>query len=120
MEAEEDVDDVEREIIGSEELVRDLMKMLKSGSKNDVTIVCQDGELKANRDILVARSEYFATMLSNENFVEAQSERIEMKNVYKESMEVVLEYLFTGTIRKIVFKQKKKPKLLRNSLRAMS
>ena len=41
--------DVERETIGSVELQLDLLKMLKNGSKNDVTIVCQDGELLANR-----------------------------------------------------------------------
>ena len=64
---------------GPEEVVRDLMKMLEKGTKNDVIIVCKDGELKANRDILIGRSEYFAGMLGNENFVEGQSERIERK-----------------------------------------
>ena len=83
---------------GPEEVVKDLMKMLKNGSQHDVTIVCRDGELKANKDILMARSDYFAKMLSNENFVEGKTDRIEMKNVGKESMEVVLKYLFTGSV----------------------
>ena len=83
---------------GRENLASDLLKMLEKGSKNDVTIVCMDGELKANRDILVARSEYFATMFSNENFVEGQTERIEMKTVFKDSMSLALEWLFSGSI----------------------
>ena len=79
-----------------DKLIKDLTKLLESGSSNDVTIVLKDGELKANKDILMARCAYFDRMLSNENFVEGQTNRIEMKTVEKAHMEIVLKYLFTG------------------------
>ena len=39
---------------------RDLMKMYREGSFNDVCIKLHDGEIKANKSILAARCEYFA------------------------------------------------------------
>ena len=90
--------DKEGDQTGAEDVVKDLKKMLKNGSTNDVTIVCKDGELKANKDILMARSEYFETMLGNENFVEAKTMRIDMHETMMRHMNVVLEYIFTGKI----------------------
>ena len=54
-------------------LVKDLLKMLEQGSLNDVKIKLSDGEIVANKDILMARSDYFATMFSNNNFIEGES-----------------------------------------------
>ena len=41
--------------------------MVTSGSSNDVKIVLEDGEIFANKDVLSARSDYFATMFSSKN-----------------------------------------------------
>ena len=81
----------------------DLLKLLENGSENDVTIVCQDGELKANRDILMARSEYFARMIGNENFEEGRNNQVEMRDVPKSEMYLVLKYLFSGTVDRQIF-----------------
>ena len=45
-----------------------LLKMLERGSLNDVKIKLSDGEIVANKDILMARREYFATMFSYNKF----------------------------------------------------
>ena len=45
-------------------------KMSERGSLNDVKITLSDGEIVANKDILMARSEYFSTMFSNDKFIE--------------------------------------------------
>ena len=42
----------------------DIMAMVTSGTLNDVKIVLEDGEIMANKDVLSARSDYFATMFS--------------------------------------------------------
>ena len=45
--------------------ISDIMKMISSGTSNDVKIVVEDGEILANKDVLSVRSDYFATMFSN-------------------------------------------------------
>ena len=62
---------------------RDMLMMLEKGTPNDVTIILKDGELKANKDVLVRRCSYFETILYNKNFVEGQTNCIKMKNYEK-------------------------------------
>ena len=50
---------------GNDKLVQDLLSMLSSGSSNDVKIILEDGEILANKDVLSARCDYFATCFSN-------------------------------------------------------
>ena len=52
------------------QFAEDILKMLERESPNDVKIKCEDGDISANKDILMARSEYFATMFSNNKFIE--------------------------------------------------
>ena len=82
-------------------LAEDLLKMLKDGTSNDVKIVLEDGEIRANKDILMARSDYFATMLSNENFVEGRDNCVDIRkwSVTKKVMEKVINYLFSGEMK---------------------
>ena len=80
-----------------DKLKKDLMKMYKNGSGNDVKIILMDGELDVNKDLLIARSWYFSTMLSN--FVEGQTNTVEMKDVEKAHMDMFLKYLFTGELK---------------------
>ena len=58
-------------------LVEDLLKMLDQGSPNDVKIKLKDGEIAANKDILMARCEYFATMFSNNMFIEGGTDSVD-------------------------------------------
>ena len=61
-----------------EEFSEDMLKMLENGTPNDVTIIMSDGELKANKNVLIARCPYFARMFSNQNFVEGQTDTVKI------------------------------------------
>ena len=82
----------------------DIMKMLTNGTSNDVKIVLEDGEILANKDVLCARSEYFATMLSNSSsnkevkFIEGETKTVNMGYCSKIIMEKIIKYLFSGDL----------------------
>ena len=44
------------------EVINDFLSMLENGTSNYVTILLEDGEMKANKDVLIARSSYFSSM----------------------------------------------------------
>ena len=80
------------------EVIKTFKKMLQSGSSNDVTIVLSDGEIKANKDVLCASSDYFATMFGNEAFDECKNGVVPMKDVKKVVMEGLVQFLFIGEL----------------------
>jgi len=80
------------------DVINNLMKMLELGSSNDITIVLSDGEVKANKDVLCASSDYFATMFSNAAFNECKNGIVPMKDVRKVVMEGLLKFLFSGVL----------------------
>jgi len=61
----------------------------------DVTIVCQDQEIPANRVLLATRSEVFRAMLSHPT-KEARSGRIEILDADATVIEQMLAYIYTG------------------------
>ena len=77
-------------------LVKDLIKMLEQGSPNDVRIQLSDGEIFANKDILMARSDYFATMFRNDNFIEGKNCSVDMSHCSYAVMEKIVKFLFSG------------------------
>ena len=79
-------------------LVEDLLKMLERGSRNEVRIKLSDGEIVANTDILVARSDYFATMFSNDKFIEGKTRSVDMRHCSKAIMEKIIKFLFSGEV----------------------
>lgn len=80
-----------------EEVIRDYASMLDNGTENDVKIVLQDGEIMANKDVLMIRSSYFSSMLSsNKNYVESNSGVIKFEYAKKAIMYRIIFYLFTG------------------------
>ena len=80
----------------------DILKMMINGTSNDVKIVLEDGEILANKDVLCARSEYFATMLSNSSsnkevkFIEGETKTVDMVYCSKIIMEKIIKYMFSG------------------------
>lgn len=82
----------------SSDVIADLLKVLRQGSQNDVTIICMDGEIFANKDILCLRSEYFRVMFSC-NMKETIDRVVNMKHTTKRAMKIVIEYIFTGRLR---------------------
>ena len=78
-------------------LAEDILKMLERGSPNDVKIKLSDGEIVAHKDILMARSDYFATMFSNNKFIEGETNAVDMRHCSKVVMEKIVKFLFSGT-----------------------
>ena len=79
-------------------LVEDLLKMLERGSLNDVKIKLSDGEITANMDILIARSDYFAAMFSKDKFIEGDTSFVDMSHFSKAVMERIIKFLFSGAV----------------------
>ena len=82
-----------------EEFVQDVLKMLERGSLNDVKIKLCDGEIIANKDILIARSEYFATMFRNNKFIEGETNTVDMGHCSKTVMGKIVKFLFSGDVK---------------------
>jgi len=82
----------------SSDVIADLLRVLKQGSQNDIKIICQDGEIFANKDILCLRSEYFRVMFSCD-MEEALNGVVNMKHTHKRAMMMVIEYIFTGQLK---------------------
>ena len=81
---------------GKDKLFKDLLKMLSGGSSNDVKIVLEDGEILANKDVLSARCDYFATCFSKFKFTEGQTDTVDLSYCSKVIMEKIIHYLFSG------------------------
>ena len=64
-------------------LAKDLLRMLEQGSPNDIKLKLSDGEMSANKDILMARSDYFATIISNNSFIEGETSSVDMSHCSK-------------------------------------
>ena len=84
------------ETTSKDQFVGDILKMLERGSLNDVKIKLSDGEIVANKDILMARCEYFATMFSNKRFIEGETSSVDMSHCNKAFMDKIVKYLFSG------------------------
>ena len=82
------------------DLGEDLLKLLDQGSPNgnDAKIKLSDGEIVANKDILMVRSEYFATMFSNNKFIEGETGKVDMSHCSKAIMERIIKFLFSGRV----------------------
>ena len=83
----------------NKEFVEDILKMIQRGSLNDVKIRLSDGEIVANKDILMARSEYFKTMFNNNKFIESQTSCVDMRHCSKVIMDKIVNYFFSGKMK---------------------
>ena len=82
-----------------EQFAKDVLMMLEKGSLNDVKIKLSDGEIMANKDILIARSEYFATMFKNNQFIEAETSSVDMSHCTVTVMGKIVKFLFSGDVK---------------------
>ena len=77
-------------------VVGNLQRLRSNESFNDV-LSLQDGTVRANSVILSMKSGYFATMISNEKFIEGQTKHIVMKEYgTQKAMESIVEYVYSG------------------------
>ena len=80
-----------------DEIIINLLLLRMNNSFNDVKIVLSDGCVLANSFVLSSASDYFATMLSSDTFVEGQTYEVIMEEyVSKEAMERVVHYIYSG------------------------
>ena len=82
-----------------DKLSRDMMRMFRDGSFNDVRIKCHDGEVSANKSVLAARSEYFAATFRWKNNNNHDVKEIVVNDCSKKIMTRMLEYLFSGVMK---------------------
>ena len=84
-----------------EDFNQGMLRMLREGSSNDVTIILSDGEITANKDVLAAQCEYFAANLrwKEKTNDASDSDHIDNRDCSKEVMVRIIKYLFTGSIK---------------------
>ena len=84
-----------------DEFISNMMAMLTRGTSNDVKLVLSDGAILANKDVLSAQSEYFATMFSNNKvkFIEGETNTVKFPHCSKNIMEKIVKYLFSGEMK---------------------
>ena len=78
-------------ISSSRHVLNDLLKL-----PDNVSIVCDDGKVRANMEILSVRSDFFGRGFNNPAFMESQNKSIRMAGCSKAAMEAVKTYLYTG------------------------
>ena len=78
-------------------LSSDLSDAFKSTDFTDMTIVADKREFHCHKFMLAARSEVFAAMLRHE-FLEKQNSRVDVKEIDGETMELLLNYIYTGRV----------------------
>ena len=80
-------------------LVGNLQRLRSNESYNDVQFSLRDGTVHANSVIMSMGSDYFATMISNEKFIEGQTDPIVMKNTGRttqKAIESIVKYVYSG------------------------
>lgn len=88
-------------VFSDEKYSKDVLKRLsglqKQGIMCDVTIKIDDQEFNAHRNILSASSDYFFAMF-NGNMKERNQREITITGVDKDSMKVIMGFIYTGEI----------------------
>ena len=80
-----------------EEIINNLLILRKNDSFNDFKIILSDGIVFANSVIMSSASDYFATKLSSDKFVEGETKEVPMKEYgMKKAMEWMVLYIYYG------------------------
>ena len=86
----------------SDQFISDVECLLntRNSSGNDIKIILKDGEIFANKGILMARCDYFKTMFHNEyQFKEGETNSVDMRHCSKVVMKKIIIYLFSGKMK---------------------
>ena len=81
-----------------EKVTNFVAKMLEDDFYHDVTIVCDNGEVKANKVILCASSKYFSGLFNNNVLKSEDANDTIPVPTTQDAMEIVIKYLYTGKI----------------------
>ena len=89
---------MEKQLNNTESVIQDLLAHLQDSELCDVKIICSDGEIAANKSLLIMRSQYFRAMFSsNNNFEESQTGTVKMP-YSKVVLEKVILYICSGSM----------------------
>src|ERR1700748_928931 len=81
-------------------LEQDLRLLINNPKYSDIEILCEDEKkLYACRAILAARSEVFDKLLYN-GMKETYENQISFPKINSAGMEIILEYIYTGSVKK--------------------
>src|SRR2546421_2625982 len=81
-------------------LEEDLRLLVNNPKYSDIEILCKDKTLHSSRAILAARSEVFDGLLYN-GMKESYEKQISFPTINSPAMEIVLEFIYTGSVKKI-------------------
>ena len=82
-----------------DEIINNFLLLRMNDSFNDVKIIFNDGIVFANSVIMSSASDYFATMLNSDKFVEAQTKEVSMEEYgRKKAMERMVDYFYSGNM----------------------
>ena len=81
-------------------LLNDLKLTLQSGKNSDVTIFLEQKEFRVHKFMLALRSPVFSAMFKH-NMKESKQNIIEITDIDQDIMEIILEYIYTGTLKDI-------------------
>lgn len=76
------------------QLIQDCSRLLYCSSFRDVTFICSDGTVQANRAFLAARSDYFRGLLFG-GLQESNLAQVALSGVKAGSLRLILHYLHT-------------------------
>lgn len=80
-----------------DDFISHLSSLFQRPELSDLTLVIENQDVKVNRSILAARSEYFHALLFN-GMKESQQTRIELPTAELKSFKLLLRYIYSGKL----------------------
>ena len=73
-----------------------LMEMRRTGDFCDVTLVCEDGDVRAHRLVLSTGSSVFSKMLKSTTAANKSDHKVQLKGIQKDELNWFLDYIYSG------------------------
>ena len=79
-----------------EQFKSSLIEMRRNSDFCDVTLVCDDGDVRAHRLVLSAGSNVFSKMLKSTNAANKSENKVQLKGIKKRELKWILDYIYDG------------------------
>ena len=89
-----------QEATGSVLLASELGKLVINPKHSDVMLKCPGKTFLCHKAILASRSPFFDKMFTSNNNINKQQSKLEVKEFTVETMECVLEFFYSGEVRR--------------------
>ena len=94
---------------GAAALSQDMAAAMKNTDATDITIKCDGREFRAHKFMLSSRSSVFAAMFSHKGTKESETGEVEVTDCNGDTMEMFLQYIYTGILPEETFEVTEKP-----------